>query len=338
MAAFQIRGTRVTAVVRRKGYPRQSKTFGNKTDAKLWAQKIEAQMALGEFTPTPAGAEMTVHAAIEHFIYKGQQEAQRGSKRRIYHLDSLKELRLRQIQKQGFSQFSLHRLPAIEIIEWRDEMLESLAPATVTKRLGDLSKLFRIARKEWQILGLLNPVEDVIRPGGSASRNRRLMDGEEVRLMKAAKGCPRLRLLPEIIQFALETGMRRGEIASFTRAQITGRVLQLEKTKNGDRRAVPLSAKAISLIPNVIGKPVFGCSPHSITTAFREACRMAKIEDLRFHDLRHEAISRFFERGFDIMAVADMVGHKTLNQLRNYTHHKAERLADQLDRQSATPE
>lgn len=329
MATFRIRNGRVTAIVRRKGIPPQYQTFDSKGAAQRWARKIEARIELGDYRPAAVDAGMLVREAIDRYLQKGEEEKLRAG-RRVYHLTALKRLRLEMIRREGFTRYALNTLPPAELIDWRDRMLVDLAPATVTKRLNDLSKLYRVARKEWQITGLLNPLDDVTRPGGGKPRERRLQPGEEERLLAAARQQTRLADLHGIIIVALETGMRRGEIMSFSRADVANRVVYLQQTKNGDRRAVPLSSRALQAIPARLSAPVFQGQPHSVTTAFREACRVAGITGLHFHDLRHEAISRFFERGFDIMEVAEIVGHKTLNQLRGYTHHRAERLAKKL--------
>jgi len=131
---------------------------------------------------------------------------------------------------------------------------------------------------------------------------------------------------------ALTTGMRRGEIAAATADNMRPGVLRLPHTKNGTVRDVPISAKAAKHFPEIFEGRYFPVSPHSITCAFRQACAVADIEDLNFHDLRHEATSRLFESGFEATEVAQIVGHKGLNMTYRYTHHKAENLAKRLNK------
>ena len=129
--------------------------------------------------------------------------------------------------------------------------------------------------------------------------------------------------------------MRRGEIASLLWANIdlyAGTVL-LPNTKNGDERTVPLSSKCIVLLKNLprrIDGRVFNMTPHAISYAFIRACKRAKLDGLHFHDIRHEAVSRLFERGFSLPEVAAISGHKTWAMLKRYTHLRAEDLAKKL--------
>ena len=108
----------------------------------------------------------------------------------------------------------------------------------------------------------------------------------------------------------------------------------LPDTKNGEARSVPLSSTAIQTLralPRSLHGQVFpGLTTEAVKRAFARAVRRAGIEDLRFHDLRHEATSRLFERGLNIMEVASITGHKDLRMLRRYTHLKAEDLARKL--------
>ena len=112
------------------------------------------------------------------------------------------------------------------------------------------------------------------------------------------------------------------------------RTIFLPNTKNGDTRTVPLSTAALSVfaaLPRDQNEDVFpGITAQAIKKAFIRAVRNAGIDDFHFHDLRHEATTRLFERGLNIMEVATITGHKDLRMLRRYTHLKAEDLAKKL--------
>jgi len=133
-------------------------------------------------------------------------------------------------------------------------------------------------------------------------------------------------------------GMRLGELLSLTWANVdTGkRIARLQDTKNGEARTVPLSTTAIrtlgTLPRHISSGRVFwtwGLS-NSFENAWRRAVSKAGISDLRFHHLRHEAVSRLFERGLNLIEVSAISGHKTLQMLKRYTHLKAEELARKL--------
>ena len=135
----------------------------------------------------------------------------------------------------------------------------------------------------------------------------------------------------------METVMRRGELVKNKSRYINwkNRTLHIPETKTGVPRDVPLSERALAVLRDVcassnqLGK-LFEIQPDSVSQAFERACKRAGIEGLRFHDLRHEATSRFFEMGLNTMEVATITGHKTLEMLNRYTHLRAESLVDRL--------
>jgi integrase len=138
-----------------------------------------------------------------------------------------------------------------------------------------------------------------------------------------------------LVSFAIETGMRRGEIASMHWEHInwSSQTLSIPITKTEIPRTIPLSHKAIATLrslPRRIDGLVWGVRPDSITQAFERACKREGIEDLRFHDLRHEATSRFFEKGLNVMEVSSITGHQDLRMLKRYTHIRPESLVDRL--------
>lgn len=203
-----------------------------------------------------------------------------------------------------------------------------------------ISHLFEVARKEWGIQ-IHNPVRDIKLPRHANARTRRLEvedhdDGsEEERLLNACRDARNPYLLP-IVKLALETAMRRGELLSlrWKHIDLKRRVAFLPDTKIGETRSVPLSSVAIRVLSDIPrGKQdeVFrGLTGEAVKHAYVRAVRRAGIENLRFHDLRHEATTRLFEKGLNIMEVASITGHKDLWMLRRYTHLKAEDLARKL--------
>ena len=130
--------------------------------------------------------------------------------------------------------------------------------------------------------------------------------------------------------------MRLGELLAlqWDNTNVTDRTATLEDTKNGERRVVPLSPAAIEVLvslPRAIGGAVFGVTPSQVEKAFASARAAAKIEGLRFHDLRHEATSRLVARGnLGIVEISSITGHKTLAMLKRYTHPDPKELAKKL--------
>ena len=156
--------------------------------------------------------------------------------------------------------------------------------------------------------------------------------------MFAACNKSRAPMLASAVRFAIETGMRMGEILSLTwrDVDLAQRIATLPNTKTGDARQVPLSTAAVAAITSlprhISDGRVFWTwqRADSLENAWRRAVKWAGIEDLRFHDLRHEAVSRLFELGLNPMEVASISGHKTLQMLKRYTHLKASELVKKL--------
>ena len=178
-------------------------------------------------------------------------------------------------------------------------------------------------------------------PKSDKARTRRLEAGEEHRLLIGAND-----QLQRIITLALETGMRRGEILNIKKSHIncSKSVLLIPSTKTNQPRTVPLSSAAIASLTEqmrasqrhsggifeLIESSLFTYTARGLSGAFLKLCRKVKIEDLHFHDLRHEATSRFFEKGLNPVEVATITGHKDTKMLMRYTHLRAEDLVERL--------
>ena len=173
----------------------------------------------------------------------------------------------------------------------------------------------------------------ISKPRAPRARDRRLEAGELERLLSACEN----KWFRAVILFAIETGMRRGEILSLTweGVHLGKRYVHLPDTKNGDSRDVPLSPQALEFLKDLprnirSDQVVFPLHFEALKSSWRRACSKAGINNLRFHDLRHEATSRFFEKGLNVMEVAAITGHKDLRMLQRYTHLRAEDLARKL--------
>jgi integrase len=145
--------------------------------------------------------------------------------------------------------------------------------------------------------------------------------------------------LKAAVELALETGMRRSELLQMTWDDIDRdrQTILLPLTKNGHSRVLPLTEKARAILGRCSRDTaeVIPLSPNALRLAWDRLCKRSKVEDLHFHDLRHEAISRFFEIGLSMPEVAMMSGHRDLRMLMRYTHLSPIRLAKRLDDLSA---
>jgi integrase len=179
--------------------------------------------------------------------------------------------------------------------------------------------MFEIARDEWGLPIRQNPVGKLKLKGTDKRRERRLRDGELDKLLHAAWRC-RSPLIACIIRVAVETCLRRGEILSIVKQHIDpGRQsLLVPDTKNGDPRIIPLSADALAILQTCWGEradhKLFPMTANAFRLAWERVKRRAGISDLRFHDLRHEAISRLFEKGLTVPEVAMISGHRDMSE------------------------
>lgn len=237
------------------------------------------------------------------------------------------------LDRTGWGKCSLAQIRSKDIyayIRFREK--QPVAANTIRLDLALISRLFKFAEVKYGLETLANPVKSVERPSSAkTSRTRRLENDEEKRLLTAAHAD-----LKPIIKFALETAMRREEIAtlSWKHIDMEKRTAHLPRTKNGTARTVPLSTRAISILralPRQLIGTTFELTKDQITDRMRTTIKRAGIKDLRFHDLRHEATSRLFENtDLGMMEISRITGHKSLSMLSRYTHLRAENLAVRL--------
>lgn len=322
MATIQNRGPYQWRVqIRKKGFPPQTKTFDTKSDAEMWARSIENEMDRGIFVSQKKAESTTLLECLER--YRDEVSSKKKS-------HEIEKVYIKTLSNCALAQLFMSQVGGESVAKYRDERLEKVSRTAVRHELSLLSHLFTIATKEWGMTGLVNPVSQIRRPAPNKSRDRRPTEEEIDLLIESSPES-----LKNIVLFALETGMRRGEIVGMTwdLVDLKKRTVTLPETKNGEKRIVPLSTEAVrilSVLERKSDKVWTLQAPNSITHAFKDACKAAGIEDLNFHDLRHEATSRFFEKGLNPMQVAAITGHKTLQMLKRYTHLKAEDLAELL--------
>lgn len=325
-------GVRWRAQIRRKGYPSQVQTFGSKADAEAWVRQVESLMDKRAFVPLGEAENTTLYEALERYLTEVTPH-KKGKRQEAARIDLLKRMTI--------SEYHLTSLRSSDIAKFRDNLLaDGKAPTTIRNLTTIISQVYEKARTEWGMEGLRNPVRGLPMPKHRPGRNRRLVrhkdaaKDEEARLLQAAAASSSPWMKPVII-VALETGMRLGEILSLQRNHVDfkKRVAHLPETKNGAARNVPLSTRAMTAIkdaPASVGGLVFPIDVVKFENSFRTIRKKAGLEDFRFHDLRHEATSRLFERGLQLEEVAEITGHKTWNMLRRYTHLKAEDIAKKL--------
>lgn len=324
----KLRG-RWQAMVRRKGIAPRSKSFDKKSDAEKWARDLEAQVDVSGYVPDTKIAEQTTLGDILTRYRDEITPTKRSAK--------TETIRINAMLRRDVCHRTLALLSSSDLAGYRDERLKTVAPATIIRELNTISHALDVAQREWGIHLARNPAKLVRRPSAPKGRTRRLEGDEEVKLLAAADRGRNPWMKPLII-LAVETGMRRGEILGlrWEDVDLERRIAHLSITKNGESRDVPLSSRAVETLTGLMQQPdrhperVFPVSGNAIRLAWEHLRQRAGVGDLHIHDLRHEAVSRLFEKGLDIMEVSTISGHKTLTMLKRYTHLRAEDLVARL--------
>ena len=328
------------AVIRRRGWPTVSKSFRTKRDAEDWARCTEDEMIRGVYVRRSPSEATTVTAALKRYLEEVTPSKRPSTQRS-------EAIRAKSLE-MSLGRYSLAALTPDIVASFRDKRFsEGKSRSTVRLELALLGHLYTVATKAWGLGLVYNPVANIRRPSPGQGRNRRLNWKEARRLLTScdAHSNP---MLGWAVRIALYTGMRQGEILSLARDQIDvdRRIVQLNETKNGSARTVPLSRRASRVFKEALSHPVNEANtdlvfygepgrdgkrrPYCIHKVWTNALERADIKNLRFHDLRHEAISRLVERGLSDQEVAAISGHKSMQMLKRYTHLRAEDLVAKL--------
>jgi len=292
----------------RKGYSVQTKSFVTRTDADRWARTVESEMDRGIFVCRTEAEGTTLAQALERY----RREVVPTKKGKIQ-----EEKRISQWLLDPLSKRSLASLKGSDFAKWRDARLKTVSPATCVRDMALLSHVFTVARTDWGI-AISNPIQAIRKPRVNNARTRRFEGDEEQRLLAACRAslCP---YLFRFVTLALETAMRKSEIVSlfWSEIDLTQSVIEKSSSKNGEGRMIPLTEKAKAVLGDRgIGK----LFPHFPRKAWENAVAKANLSDFHFHDLRHEAVSRLFERNMNPIEVASVSGHKTMQMLKRYSH------------------
>ncbi|RAA08712.1 site-specific integrase [Ralstonia pseudosolanacearum] len=338
MATFTKRDGAWRAQVRKKGHPLLSKTFTTKAAAERWARSLEAGIEQGVHLPNRQAEGTTLADLLDRYLTEVSPTKRSGNS------DTSRVAAI----KKRLGAYKLTALTPQLLAEYRDEKLRTLNPQTVIHHLALINRALTLATREWGIV-LPGGVPKVVKPKLPPGRDRRVQQGELDALIAATESP----VLAELIPFAVETGMRRGEMLALDWEYIDfqRRTAYLPKTKTDTPRTVPLSTKALAILQQRQeageGAP-FAMQGDAATTAFMRAVRRARrvyeaacmaegkspsarwLVGIRLHDLRHEATSRFFEKGLSVMEVTTITGHKTMEMLKRYTHLRASDVALKL--------
>jgi len=338
MATIKKRGEfQWRAQIRRKGHPALSKTFETRADAEDWARDIERDMRRGLFIDRRESETTTLLEMLKK--YEEEVTPRKKSKDR-------EKTRIARWKAHKLASYSLAGIKPKDIATFRDERRkQKLAENTIRLDITLISSVFEHCRKDWGI-EVENPCRKIKLPGGSKKRERRLATGEEPALLEyLPKAMPRTKNIPELIELELETGMRESELLGieWDDVRLKDKLIHLDDTKSGDPRDVPLSPKAIKILEGMVrpikNDRVFKVTQDTLIRGFNRACKLAIeaqekpkagfMENLKFHDLRHEAASRWAAH-LEAHELCKMFGWKTMQMALRYYHPTALSIADKL--------
>jgi integrase len=327
MASIFQRGKYWRAQVRHRGYPTLTATFDTKLEAQQWA--VQKEKELSENTPEQVqqhikDRQFTLSDALDR--YEREILPTKSASAQHREPSYIRSLR-KDLGSVPLATLDGGKLTAAVSV-WRSET--GWSANHIRLHLALLSFLYGIARKEWGMSDIINPVPLIRKPKMPGGRDRRLEGDEESRLLEACEA-----INPEvadIVRFAIATAMRQGEILALTweRVDLQRHTVFLPTTKNGEPRLVPLSRTAEACLSRRQKDkgPVWSLNADSLKYYYFKAVKKAGITGLTFHDLRHEATSRLVEKGLPIMTVQAITGHKSTQMLKRYTHISADKLVE----------
>lgn len=328
MATITKRSTGWSVQVRRKGYAQQTRTLATKAEAQAWGREQEGRI---DRAIAPVNMRLlkatTLRAILERYL------ADVTPTKDSAHSETVRLRKL--LREQPFCDMALADLTPKAFADYRTARLTKVQPGTVHRELGILRHALEVARREWDMDLPTNPLDRVKRPRLANARDRRLSPGDYDRLQVALQRT-RNPLLGPVVDFAIHTAMRRGEILALRWEQVNWgqRTAYIADSKTGVPRTIPLLDGALAVLTGLragqsVG-PVFGITMEGLKQAWGRARDRAGLGDLHFHDLRHEAISRLCEMGLTLPEVALISGHKDPRMLFRYVNLRPAELASKL--------
>lgn len=322
-------------LIRRVGSPSISKSFKKKALAKAWMAATENAMDTDSFREDKT----LFKTMIDRYVSEIGSIKPFGRTKR-YVIDAL---------RVEIGHYELKELTSDVLMDFALRRRLNCCPSTVKMDMQYIGVVLSTAENMWG----LKPKFDEYRKAmdncanlqviaSSDERDRRCPDEEINEILNhVSSELP----VAEWVAFSLATAMRVGEVGALRWKDLSkdGKSIIIRQRKHPRKKRdevvplVPEAREIISRQPISIGSPdlIFPHNARSITSAFRKGRERSSVEDLRYHDLRHEAISRLFELGFDSMVVATFSGHRDINMLRRYTHINANKVLKMLEDQSS---
>ena len=312
------------AEVRHTGFYR-SEVFESKKAAENWWSMAEAEYLAGK-----RGQPLN-----KSFAQAFQRYMEEVSPKKRGH--RWEKVRLTSLQRDPIlAGLGMADITSERLAKWRDKRLTEVKPSTVNRELNLIQAVLRVARREWLWIPA-DPMSQIDRPPIGKARYRRVSD-EEIAAVVSWLGYAEDKPVETHSQrvavaflLAIETTMRSGDILAITPERYVRdrKAVFLPTSKNGDPKAVPLSARAIELLDKTAPTFFAGLTAASRDALFRKAVKKAGIENLHFHDSRHEAASRMASK-VNMLELAKIMGVRDPRILMVYFNPAVEELAAKL--------
>lgn len=318
-------------VVKRKGVVhRETKTFERRQAAATWMRQREGLLAAPDAIAKLKADDPTLGQVIDQYIKESRKDFGRTKRQGLTH-----------VKDYPIAALPCSKIRAQHLVELASELSTGRKPQTVGQFFAYLGPVFGIAGPAWgyqlddtALKGAVKVLRKMGLIGNSEERTRRPTLDELDELMRhfdRVEGHRRSNPMTVIIPFAIFSTRRQDEICRIARPDMDeahSRIMVRDMKHPGDKKGndvrcnLPPEALAILKgLPARSSQPrFFPHNPQSISTAFTRACKLLQIEDLVFHDLRHDGISRLFEIGNTIPEVAAVSGHRQWKSLQRYTH------------------
>ena len=331
MAHIEKRGKKYRAVFMRKGQ-KYAKSFDSKVDALIWAD----QMQNGSLVRENARATGQLYAPVN------MREVLQEYRRVVTPLKKSPDNEYRVIdallKNVPWMKTPFITLSTKTLVTWRDRRLQSVKGSTLKRQMDVVNHALRIATDEWEWDVPVEQFRKLKIKVAPPSAIRRIKQEELDRFVEFSQSYSRNDYLVPVIHFALGTALRRKEIADLTWGEVDleNSRIHVSLTKTDYPRVIPIIANVRKILEAMEpgsrqpDEPVFPCSWDAIKCAFARVKRRAGTT-FRFHDLRHESISRFFEAGLSPIEVASISGHRTLKTLMRYSHADVDALLKKLE-------
>lgn len=318
-------------VYKGKRYRQSTETEDRKLAQRIY-DKVRGEIAEGKWFDKAPGESKTFREIMELLI----NYAQKNCRSKAY-LSGAKTL------NEFFKPYLLSEITPRLWKQFKDKReAQGIKPASINRDLAALKRAFSLACSvEYGWLDS-NPVASIKQEKGVTKRDRWVIQEEEDTLL-----CHAPAWLQEIIIFALNTGMRKGEILHLTwkAVDLFRRTIVVMESKNNEKRTIPINEKVYALLKEKARVRLIGCdfvfhSPRSksklldstFERTFSKCVEKAHLEDLHFHDLRHTFGTRLSQKGEDAFTIKALMGHKTLTMTSRYVHHNVDSLRGAVEK------